>query len=156
MSYASELRAAVGPRPLLIPGGRAVLQNNHGEILFHPRSDLGMWDLPGGGAEIGESAEACVVREVYEKTGLTLLNYVPIGLGSHPLRERVHSPNGDVVQGVSLLLSVTEWSGDRAVSDESTELRFFPLSDLPALRPNLAATVECFERFEATGDFQLF
>ncbi len=156
MSYISELRASVGSRPLLVPGGRAVLRNDQGEVLFHRRSDLGIWDLPGGSAEVGESAEACVVREVYEETGLTVVDFVPIGLGSDPIRERVEYPNGDVVQGVSLVLSVTEWSGELAVSEESTELRFFALSDLPALRPSLAATIECLERFDATSEFQLF
>ena len=55
MGYISELRASVGHRPLLIPGGRAIVRNELGDILFHRRSDFGIWDLPGGGAEVGES-----------------------------------------------------------------------------------------------------
>lgn len=32
----------------------------------------GLWDLPGGGREGSESAEACVLREIYEEFGLIL------------------------------------------------------------------------------------
>ena len=156
MGYISGLRELVGSRPLLIPGGRALLRNEQGEILFHRRSDLGIWDLPGGGAELGESAEACVLREVQEETGLEITQYVPIGFGSDPSQESVTYPNGDVIQGFSLILLATAWSGELLVSDESTELRFWSLPELPELRPNIAATIECYRRFEATGQFGLF
>src|SRR5271163_4454906 len=32
---------------------------------------LGAWSLPGGGQELGETAEACARRELLEETGLT-------------------------------------------------------------------------------------
>ena len=156
MSYISDLRAEVGSRALLVPGGRAVVQNDQGQVLFHRRSDLGIWDLPGGGAEIGESLEACVVREVQEETGLIIEDFVAIGLASDPVAEHVVYPNGDVVQGVSLILFVTRWRGDLTVSDESTELRFWALDSLPQLRPNIAATIDCYHRYQATAQFQLF
>lgn len=36
------------------------------------REDLGIWNLPGGGAEHGESPWEAVVREVEEETGLVV------------------------------------------------------------------------------------
>lgn len=156
MSYIQSIRSRVGNAPLLVPGGRAVVVNASDEILFHRRSDLGIWDLPGGGAEVGESMPDCVVREVREETGVAVVEFVPIGLASNPVNERVVYPNGDVIQGISLILWVTKWSGDLTFSEESTELQFFGLYDLPDLRPNLAATIACYTSFKSTGEFQLF
>lgn len=133
-----------------------MLRNSRDDILFHRRRDFGMWDLPGGSAEFGESIESCVVREVYEETGLSIERFTPIGFASDPESERVTYPNGDIIQGFSLILLATLWSGTLSVSDESTELRFFPLDQLPDLRPSIAATIQRLLRFEATGEFQLF
>jgi 8-oxo-dGTP pyrophosphatase MutT (NUDIX family) len=141
---------------LLVPGGRAVVTDAHDRVLFHRRSDLGIWDLPGGGAELGESMPDAVVREVHEETGLTVEQHVPIGLASDPVNERVRYPNGDIIQGVSLILWVTEWSGELRLSSESTELTFHDPADVGELRPNIAATLAAFEQFKATGEFQLF
>ena len=156
MNYLGELRALVGSRPLLIPGGRAVLQDEAGRVLFHRRSDLGIWDLPGGGAEVGESAPDCVVREVEEETGLRIERFVPIGLGSDPIRERVEYPNGDIIQGFSLILLADAWNGSLRLSNESTDFAFLDPAELPPLRDNIAATIAAVAAFERTGDFQLF
>lgn len=156
MGYISDLRPLVGHRPLLIPGGRAILRNDADEILFHRRSDLRIWDLPGGGVEVGESVEASIVREVNEETGLIVEEFIPIGFGSDPVAERVEYPNGDVIQGFGLVVLARKWSGTLAVSNESTDLQFLAIEDLPELRPNIAATVDCLLRFEETGQFQLF
>jgi 8-oxo-dGTP pyrophosphatase MutT (NUDIX family) len=71
-SYILRLRKIVGSQLLLNPGGRAIVLDCAQRILLHKRSDFGFWDLPGGGAEEGESAEQCVIREVYEETGLVV------------------------------------------------------------------------------------
>lgn len=49
-----------------------------GEILTMQRDDRpdipwpGLWDLPGGGAEPGEDAPTCALRELHEELGLIL------------------------------------------------------------------------------------
>ncbi|MEO6300923.1 MAG: NUDIX hydrolase [Paracoccaceae bacterium] len=56
--------------------GAKVLLVLDGAVLTYLRDDTpdlpwaGMWDLPGGGREGGESAEECVLREVFEEFGL--------------------------------------------------------------------------------------
>ena len=133
-SYILRLRKMVGSQLLLNPGGRAIVQNNAEEILLHKRSDFGFWDLPGGGAEVGESAEQCVIREVYEETGLIVERFEPIGFASNPELEKVIYPNGDIIQGFALILHVTQWSGSLQASTESTELSFFKIDNLPEMR----------------------
>jgi 8-oxo-dGTP pyrophosphatase MutT (NUDIX family) len=48
----------------VVDGGRLLL------LYCVPRGEAGFWVLPGGGREEGESAEACVAREVREEAGI--------------------------------------------------------------------------------------
>jgi acetyl-CoA carboxylase carboxyl transferase subunit beta len=60
-----------GPRRVAAVG--AVARGADGRILLVRRGnepDRGTWSLPGGRVEPGESAEAAVVRETHEETGL--------------------------------------------------------------------------------------
>ena len=154
-SYILRLRKMVGSQLLLNPGGRAILQHSQ-KILLHKRSDFGFWDLPGGGAEEGESAEQCVIREVYEETGLVAESFEAIGFASNPELERVVYPNGDVIQGFSLILLITKWSGNLQASNESTSLKFFELDSLPEMRQNIRLTIDKFLEYQQSGKFQLF
>ena len=155
-SYILRLRKKVGSQLLLNPGGRAIVQNHAQEILLHKRSDFGFWDLPGGGAEERESAEQCVIREVYEETGLVVERFEPIGFASDPELERVTYPNGDIIQGFALILHITQWSGSLQTSTESTSLKFFEVASLPEMRRNIRTTIDKFLEYQRSGKFQLF
>ena len=155
-SYIMRLRKKVGSQLLLNPGGRTIIQDHAQKILLHKRSDFGFWDLPGGGAEEGESAEQCVIREVYEETGLAVERFEPIGFASDPELERVTYPNGDIIQGFALILHITQWSGRLQTSTESTSLKFFEVADLPEMRRNICTTIDKFLEYQRSGKFQLF
>ena len=107
-TYLGKLRQVVGSRLLMVAGGRAVLENSDGKLLLHKRSDFNVWAFPGGGAEEGESAEDCIVREVLEETGLEIKNFEAIGFASNPQYETVVYPNGDVTQNYCLILYATD------------------------------------------------
>lgn len=49
---------------------RAYIQDDEGSILLVREKSDGMWTLPGGWCDVGESAGTAVVREVREETGL--------------------------------------------------------------------------------------
>jgi ADP-ribose pyrophosphatase YjhB (NUDIX family) len=54
-------------------GVGAVVVDDRGRVLlverrFEPLA--GQWSLPGGGVDVGETLEACVIREMREETGL--------------------------------------------------------------------------------------
>lgn len=51
-----------------IPAGGGVVRNSEGSYLMILRH--GIWDLPKGKQEPGETIEACALREVEEETGL--------------------------------------------------------------------------------------
>src|ERR1051326_5002654 len=67
--YVAEMRKRIGRDYLMVPGGRAILENAEGKILLILRSDFHVWALPGGSPNERESAEEAIVREIQEETG---------------------------------------------------------------------------------------
>jgi ADP-ribose pyrophosphatase YjhB (NUDIX family) len=55
-----------------IPGVGAVVVGPKGILMATRDKDpgKGMWSIPGGGVEIGESQEAAIIREIKEETGI--------------------------------------------------------------------------------------
>ena len=51
-------------------GAFVVMRNDAGEVLWVKRTDIDLWNLPGGGANEGEPPWETAVRETYEETGL--------------------------------------------------------------------------------------
>jgi ADP-ribose pyrophosphatase YjhB (NUDIX family) len=155
-SYLGRLRSQVGSRLLLVPGARVVIENANGEILLQKRTDFGVWGLPGGNAEEGESLELVAVREVLEETGLIVSNLQPFGFGNDPEIETITFPNGDQCQFFVLNFFSREFSGDLTIGDdESASLQWFSLSQLPEMLPNMKKSIDAFGTFLETGNFQM-
>lgn len=55
-----------------IPGVGAIVVSSHGVLLARRDKDPGegLWSIPGGGVELGETQEEAIVREVFEETGV--------------------------------------------------------------------------------------
>ena len=55
-----------------IPGVGAIVVGSKGVLLVRRDKDpgKGLWSIPGGGVEIGETQEESVIREVAEETGV--------------------------------------------------------------------------------------
>jgi 8-oxo-dGTP pyrophosphatase MutT (NUDIX family) len=155
MGYIQDLRELVGRRKLIAPGARAVIRDQSGAVLLQRRSDFGIWGLPAGGMELGESVWDTLCREVREETGLTVLRARPFAVYSHP-RHSTTYPNGDEIQPFSTAFLVEEWSGTPTTDgDESLELQFFPLDALPPveqiIRPHRTAFRD-LQHFLETGE----
>lgn len=67
-SNPEELRKAFWKKFLLIKAGGGLVKNAEDRYLFMMRR--GVWDLPKGKLDPGETIEQCAVREVGEETGL--------------------------------------------------------------------------------------
>ncbi|TMV51970.1 NUDIX domain-containing protein [Paenibacillus mesophilus] len=101
--------------------GAAAIITDNGRVLLERRaikSGYGLWALPGGMAERGESIEHCVRREVREETGLDI--------------EQVQLL--DVVGGNRVCIVFYEAQvagGELQKSEESLELAWFDFESVP-------------------------
>jgi ADP-ribose pyrophosphatase YjhB (NUDIX family) len=64
------LRAPVFSRPTPLAVGDGAVIDDEGRILLIRRADNGLWAMPGGGLEVGETPTEGVLREVLEETGV--------------------------------------------------------------------------------------
>lgn len=132
MGYVEELRAIVGHRPLILVGSVVVITDHKGKILLQERRHPhGVWGLPGGLMELGESIEDTARREVYEETGLHIQNLNLIGVFSGT-EHFVKADNGDEFYVVTAAFHTSDFSGAlRIDNEESLGFSFFDPSSLP-------------------------
>jgi ADP-ribose pyrophosphatase YjhB (NUDIX family) len=116
----------------LVPGASAIVTDKKGSLLLHRRSDSKLWALPGGVMDIGETIAQCAEREVEEETGLTVRAYRIVGIYSDPDHVFAYS-NGEVRQEFSVCFACAILGGEISKSDESLEVRFWPVEDLDVL-----------------------
>lgn len=116
----------------LVPGGSALVTDEHGRVLMQRRSDSGNWALPGGIMDIGETLEQCVIREVKEETGLDIEITGLLGIYTDP-QHIIAYADGEVRQEFNVSYYGKVIGGEIAVSDESTEVRFIGPDELDSL-----------------------
>ena len=117
---------------LLQDGAAGIIVNKKGEILLQKRADNDLWGLPGGCQELGESFEETIIREIKEETNLDVeekdLELIDLVSGKSRMRKY---PNGDVVINNTPLYYIKKYSGELKCSEESKEMKFFNLNNLP-------------------------
>jgi 8-oxo-dGTP pyrophosphatase MutT (NUDIX family) len=155
-SYLGQLRALAGDRTLMFVGARAVMHDDAGRLLLIERSDNGHWAMPAGAMELGESISDCVVREVWEETGLRATAVTPYAIYSGPAHT-VTNMFGDTYQLFVVAFRVDEWDGELLTStDETTNAGFYPADDLPApLGDAVTETLADLATFEINGQIIL-
>jgi ADP-ribose pyrophosphatase YjhB (NUDIX family) len=116
----------------IVPAVTVVVTNEVGQILLQRRTDNGLWALPGGAMDIGESIAETVGREVKEETGLDVEPTGLVGIYTNP-RHVIEYSNGEVRQQFSICFTARIVGGSLAISDESTDLRFVAPNDLDQL-----------------------
>jgi len=133
------------------------VEDADGRILLQERSDFGLWGLPGGNAEEGESLSSIIVREVEEEMGLKVRDPQPFGFASDPAHETITYPNGHRCQFFVMLFFARSFEGEaRVADDESRAFGWFAPDALPAsTMPNMRRTVEAYAVFRRTGAFQM-
>jgi ADP-ribose pyrophosphatase YjhB (NUDIX family) len=102
------------------------------EILLMQRRDNGMWGLPGGHVDPGESVAQAAQREVLEETGWRIELGRLVGVYSDPARQTVEYRGGERAQLVNLCFEAVALAQSApADTDEAIAVGFFPRSALP-------------------------
>ena len=127
-----------GPLPV-VPCVGAVVHDAAGRLLLIRRGHdphRGLWSLPGGRIEAGESPEQAVVREVREETGLDVVPGRQVG------RVTI-SGDGVVFDVLDLACELLRPDGEPTPGDDATEALFADAAALAGLpcTPGLVVTL---------------
>lgn len=98
----------------------AIIFNNEQKVLLCHRRDHNLWNLPGGGLELGETPWDGVIREVNEETGLTVEVKTLCGVYSKPEKNEIV---------FSFICEIVD--GNITLTDEADQIEYFAVSELP-------------------------
>ena len=126
-----DLRSRIGHAPLWLLGANALVLRDD-EVLLVRRSDTGEWSAISGIVDPGELPSETAVREAEEEVGVVI--EIERLLWTIVTEEVVY-PNGDRCQYLDHGFRARWVSGEPRVGDEeSTEVGWFKVSDLPSPR----------------------
>lgn len=112
------------------PAVSAIVVDGGGRVLLARRKsepDAGLWDTPGGFIEEGEEPLAAMKRELLEETGLEI---EPDGFLGAYIDTYGEAPGAGTV--LNLVWEASVVSGEMQAQDDVSELRWFPVDDLPS------------------------
>lgn len=115
--------------PPLVPCVGAVVRDAVGRLLLVRRGHdpgRGLWSIPGGRVEAGESLAAAIEREVMEETGLTVQAGEPVG------RVLIPAP-GAVYEVVDLDCTLLEPDERPVAGDDADDVAFVAPEELDRL-----------------------
>ncbi|MFT4417295.1 NUDIX domain-containing protein [Fredinandcohnia humi] len=113
-------------------GVAVIILNEEKQVLLQKRSDVGLWGIPSGHIEIGETVSEAAIREVKEETNLDIKIKKLIGVYSDPSSQVFAYPNGKIVHFITTCFLAEITGGElRCNSSESLEIKFFKQQNLP-------------------------
>jgi ADP-ribose pyrophosphatase YjhB (NUDIX family) len=112
---------------------------------------LGVWTMPGGVVEAGETLTAALLREILEETSMTI---EPVALAGH--REVMVRDDADRIQRHFVILCfASRWvAGETVLNEELDDARWVRPSELKGLKTTEGLgeiVAAAFERMEAVG-----
>ncbi|HEY2684197.1 MAG TPA: NUDIX hydrolase [Steroidobacteraceae bacterium] len=122
-----------------------------GKILMVREISDGLWTLPGGWADINQSAGACVVREINEESGFIARALKLAAVFDYQKRNRPHSK--DSIYKMFFICELT--GGEARPSNETSEVAFFGRDALPPLSLGRSTAAQIERMFEHRADMSL-
>jgi len=146
--FIQDIRAKAGDTLLLLPGVVMVVFDDRGRVLLNQRADNGKWALISGIPDPGEQPAEAAVREIQEETGVSAVVERVLSVFTN---EPVVYPNGDRAQYIDIVLRCRAAGGDARVNDdESLDVGWFAVDELPALGPIARGRIALALRDEPT------
>ena len=125
--------AKIGATALLSPGAAAVIFDERREkVLLTQRADNGLWCLPGGGIDPGESAEETCIRETLEETGLEIQVIRLVGIYTSP-DLIIEYDDGNRRQPIDMTFEAEVVGGELGLSSETTDYGYFAIDSLSGM-----------------------
>jgi len=102
-----------------------IFSENRTKVLLVKRRDVPVWVLPGGGIDNNETKEIAIQREILEETGFE--NQVIKKVGEYtPINK---------LSKYTHLYECKILSGEAKITNETRDVKFFDLNNLPKLIP---------------------
>jgi len=129
-----EFLKEVSPNSITFVGVGALVIDNY-KVLLEQRADCGLWNVPGGRMNPGENITTTAIREVKEETNLDVSIQGLFAIYSDPKYGTVRKFSEDDFpkQCVDIIMLAFPTSFDMKKSDESLDVRFFNIDDLPLM-----------------------
>jgi ADP-ribose pyrophosphatase YjhB (NUDIX family) len=122
-----------------------------GRVLMVREISDGKWTLPGGWADVNQSAGECVVREIAEESGFKARALKLAAVYDYQKRNPPRH-----IDSIYKMFFICEIVGGAArASDETSEVAFFPRNELPPLSLGRTTTAQIDRMFEHCEQFEL-
>ncbi|WP_434084047.1 NUDIX domain-containing protein [Halalkalibacter oceani] len=114
------------------PGVAMIVFNEHNDVLLQKRGDVGLWGLPSGHVELGETVEEAAIREMKEETNLHVEIVRLIGVYSEPESQVFVYPDQRAIHFVTVCFLVKVIGGKlKGDGEETIDVKYFPVDALP-------------------------
>jgi 8-oxo-dGTP pyrophosphatase MutT (NUDIX family) len=135
----------------IVVAASAFVQDAADRVLLIQRSDNGLWAIPGGAQDVGESVVETAAREVREETGILIEVVGLVGIYSDPAHVIAYD-DGEVRQEFSVCFRGRPTGGAPETSDESKHVEWVEparLRDLdihPSVRLRIEHGLSCADQ----------
>jgi 8-oxo-dGTP diphosphatase len=136
---------AAPPATVVVPSVFCAVRGPAGHLLVVRRRDSGLWELPGGQVDVGETAEEAGIRETREESGVSVVVTGIVGLFTDP-GHVVRSRAGVVRQQFVVVLHARAAAGTpHGDLDETTEAAWVAIAELAglAMEPPVRGWIHC-------------
>jgi ADP-ribose pyrophosphatase YjhB (NUDIX family) len=122
-----------------------------GRVLMVREISDGKWTLPGGWADINQTAGECVVREIAEESGFQARALKLAAVYDYQKRNPPHH-----IDSIYKMFFICEIVGGAAcASDETSEVAFFARNELPPLSLGRTTAAQIDRMFQHRENLQL-